>query len=183
MITKQRQVRFASSRLQLTQASDKSLPGSKISYGTEAGKILDIRVLDKDLRETAAFLAGDTMVIQVQIQVDPGVKNSNIRLVLRDQRGYSIYGTDTQTLGVKPALDENYQATICFSLSPVLAPGSYSFVARLDDFITTTINLLLDKQVGVGAFEIIENKAKFFGIVDLQATAYQSTSTVEKRET
>ena len=32
----------------------------------EAGQILDVRILDKEFRETAAFLACDTIVIRIQ---------------------------------------------------------------------------------------------------------------------
>jgi hypothetical protein len=143
---------------------------------------VDVCILDKEFRESVAFLAGDRIVIRIQVRVDPNVKIPNVGFILRDQRGYNIYGTDTQKLGVKLELDENHQATVLYTLSPVLAPGSYSFVVRLDDYTTPKINMLLDKQVGVGAFQVIENKTKFFGIVNLKAEAYQDMPEREKRD-
>jgi lipopolysaccharide transport system ATP-binding protein len=182
MITKQRQVQFASTKFQLMQKSEPGLLGPKIRFGSEAGHIVDVRILDKEFRESVAFLAGDRIVIRIQVQVDPNVKIPNVGFILRDQRGYNIYGTDTQKLGVKLELDENHQATVLYTLSPVLAPGSYSFVVRLDDYTTPKITMLLDKQVGVGAFQVIENKTKFFGIVDLKAEAYQNMPECEERD-
>jgi hypothetical protein len=74
---------------------------------------------------------------------------------------------------MKLELDENCQATVFFELSPVLAPDSYSLAVRLEDYMTHKVSMLLDKQAGVCAFQVIENRAKFFGVADLRAEAYQ----------
>jgi len=180
MLMRQKQTQYASSAFRVAQKTQTSLSGAKINFGSEAGQILDVRILDKEFRETVAFLAGDTIVIRVQAKVDPNVKRPNIAFTLRDERGYTIYGTNTAELGLQPKLDENHQTTVFFSLSPVLAPGSYSLVIRLGEFMSSNISMLLDKQVGVGVFKIIENKAEFGGIVDLEAEVYQNLPQIEK---
>ncbi len=65
-------------------------------------------------------------------------------------------------------------------MSLVLAPGSYSIAVRLNCPIAFKLNLLIDKQVGVGVFKVIKNKSTFEGIVDLQAKACQNPSQMEK---
>jgi lipopolysaccharide transport system ATP-binding protein len=181
MLIRQKQTQHASSTFRVVQKTQTNLPGVKINFGSEAGQILGVRILDKEFRETAAFLAGDTIVIQIQLQVDPKVRRPSISFMLRDQRGYNIYGTDTTKLRLKLKLDENNQATVFFSLSPVLGPDSYSLAVYLVDFLTTEINMLLDKQVGVGAFQVIENKMKFRGVIDLHAQAFQDPNRVMRK--
>lgn len=180
MLMRQKQTEHASSEFQVAMKAVTKLPEAKVSFGSGAGRILDVRILDKEFRETVAFLAGDEIVIQVEAMFDAKVKKPNIGFVLRDEQGYNIYGTDMTKRGLEPKLDENNKTTVFFSLSPTLAPCSYSLVVRLEDCMSTKINMLIDKQVGVGVFKVIENKAQFSGIVDLQAKAYQSLPEIEK---
>ena len=178
MLIRQKQTEYASRRFQVVQKTQINFPEAKINFGSEAGRILEVRTLDEDLKETTAFLAGTTIVIRVKVQIDPIVKNPSIIFILRDERGYNIYGTDTEKLGLHLQLDEKNQAIVFFSLSPVLRPGSYSLVVALNDFYTPKVNMLLDKQVGVGTFYVIENKSKFLGVVDLQAKGFQNPNRI-----
>ncbi len=180
MLMRQKQTEYSNHKLKVAQKTATKLPGAKVSFGSESGQILDVKILDKELKDTVAFLAGDRIVIRIQAEIDSKIKNPNIGFVLRDDRGYSIYGTSTEAMGQTLELDENQQTTVFFILSPVLAPGSYSLVVRLGEMMTYKVSMLLDKQVGVGVFEIIENKAKFSGTVDLQAKVYLSLQEMEK---
>ena len=180
MLMKQKQTAHASDTFRVAQKTKTENSNAKINFGSEAGQIMDVRILNKELIEMTAFAAGDAIVIRIQAKVGPGVKKPNIAFTLRDERGYNLYGTDTIVQGLQLNFDENGQAIVFFSLSPVLASRSYSLVVRLEDFVTQQINLLLDKQVGVGVFQVIENKAEFTGAVDLQAKVYQSQPETEK---
>jgi hypothetical protein len=118
------------------------------------------------------------IVIRIQAQVDPKIKNPSISFILRDHRGYNIYGTSTARLRQQLTLDENNQATVFFSLSPALSPGSYSLAVSLNDSLSPEMTILLDRHVGVGAFQIIEHTAEFLGVVDLHARAFQDLNRV-----
>lgn len=176
MVMRKKETEYASNAFRVTKKTQTSLPEAKFSFGSETGQILDVSILDNELRETNAFLAGDRIVVRIQVQVDPTVKRPSIKFKLRDYQGYTVYGTDTASLGLQIVLDGNQQATIFFSLSPVLTPGSYALAISLLDYITPEVNKLLDKQVGVGIFQIIKNKAEFSGVIDLQAQAFQHTN-------
>lgn len=175
MITRRKQVQYAASTFQVRDKSQEGHLDAKIWFGSDAGKILNVLVLDGNYKETSAFLAGDTIVLRVHVQVDPNVQKPNVGFILRDQRGYNIYGTDLDKLKKKISLRENNEAVVDFILAPTLAPGTYSFVIRLEEFIARKSNMLIDKQVGVGVFRVIENKTKFFGVADLRAEARQIT--------
>ncbi len=176
MLMRQKQTEYASSEFQVVKKTVTKLPEAKVSFGSEAGQILGVRISDKEFRETVAFLAGDTIVIRVQAKFDPNVKSPSISFVLRDDRGYNLYGTGTGMQGQSLELDENNQATVFFALSPVLRPGSYSLVVNLLNYFTPDLNQLLDKQVGVGTFQIIKSEAEFFGVTDLHAQVFQDVN-------
>lgn len=173
MLIRQKQTEYASNALKIVQKTSKDLPEAKINFGCEAGQILEVNTLDKDLQETTAFLAGAPIVIRIRIRIDARVKKPSITFILRDERGYNVYGANTTELGIFLQPDENHQASILFSFSSILRAGSYSFVVALNDYYTSKVNMLLDKQVGVGPFDVIEDKSKFFGVVDLQAQGFQ----------
>ena len=126
--------------------------------------------------------AGDTIIIRIQGKVETKVKNPSIGFHLRDKRGYNIPGIDTTQLGLLLKWDENHQTTVFFSLSPVLAAGSYSLSLGLTDMTSHEVFMLLDKQVGVGVFQVIENKPQFNGTVDLKAKVYQSLPELENTD-
>jgi len=178
MLTRRKQTEHAASVFRVNRKSSGDASGAKIQFGSEAGEILNVSILNRELKETAVFLSGDTLVLSVQARFDPRVKTPRIAFMLRDQRAYGVYGTDTIRLGLQIKLDENHQATVFFSLSPFLTPGTYSFAVRLEEYWTPKVNMLLDKQAGVGIFQVIENKAKFAGVVDLGAQAYQDLNRV-----
>jgi lipopolysaccharide transport system ATP-binding protein len=178
MLIRQAQTEYASSLFSLKQRTQINFPKAKISFGSALGQILDVRILDEDFRETTAFLSGNMIVIRIQAQVDPKIKNPSISFILRDHRGYNIYGTSTARLRQQLTLDENNQATVFFSLSPALSPGSYSLAVSLNDSLSPEMTILLDRHVGVGAFQIIEHTAEFLGVVDLHARAFQDLNRV-----
>ena len=171
MLMRQKQTEYASQAFQVIKKTETKLPGAKVSFGSQAGQILDVKLLDTEFRETVAFLAGGTIVIQIQAQVDPTVTNPIIGFMLRDEDGYDIYGKNSTDLGLQIRLDAQHQATVFFSLAPILAAGTYSLVVRL---ASEKLGFLLDKQVGVGVFKVIENDYQFNGRIDLQAKGYAS---------
>jgi len=173
MLSKRKQTEHAERVFRVNRKYPLDASGTKIQFGSEAGEILKVSILNKELKETAAVLSGDTVVLAIHARFDPRVRMPKVGFMLRDQRGYNVYGTDTNRLGLQLKLDENQQVTVFFSFSPVLMSGTYSFVVRLEEFWTPKVNMLLDKQAGVGAFQVIENKTKFVGVVDLGAQAFQ----------
>jgi len=180
METRQRQARYASKSYRIFQAEGEDSSGSKIRFGSEAGKILNINTLDRDRKDSAVFWSGDTIVLSVKVQVDSKVKTPRVAFTLRDQRGYSVYSIDTVRLGLQLELNGNNQAVVFFSFSPVLAPGSYSFAVRIEEYWSPKFNMLLDKRVGVGVFQVIQKDRDFGGIVDLQAKAFQSIPEIDR---
>lgn len=180
LLMRQKQTEHANSTFKVTTKAESSLPEAKVSFGSIAGKILDVKILNKEFEETVALIAGEQIFIRIVAKIDSTATKPNISFMLRDQRGYNIYGTSTSKLGSVLEFDKNNQTTVIFAFSPVLAPGSYSLAVRIDEFQTSKTNLLIDKQVGVGAFRVIENRDKFAGVIDLRARVFQKTDEIIK---
>jgi len=178
----QKQTERAPSIFRVVQKTQTPLSGAKVSFGSETGQILDIKILDNNGRETATLQAGDTIVIQIQAKVNCDVKNPSIGFMLRDNRGSHIYGINTVDLGLQLKWDENHQTLVYFSLSPILAERSYSLAVWLSCETSHHVPVLLDKHTGVGVFEIIANDSPVIGVVDLQAKAHHSFPELEQHE-
>jgi lipopolysaccharide transport system ATP-binding protein len=181
MLVRQKQAQYANKVFRVEPKSPADGQEAKTGFGTKAGSILDVSVMDIKFTRTAAFLAGDQIVICIHACVDAQVKNPNIAFMLRDQRGYNIYGVDTAGFGLELQKDENGRMRVFFSFSPVLAPGSYSLVIRLEEYSISNDYLLIDKQVGVGSFQVIENGNNFLGAVNLYAQAFQDVNKFVKQ--
>jgi len=171
MLMRQQQTQNAPRAFQVARKKATTFPDAKASFGSPAGQILDVTVLDKEFRETAAFLAGDTIVIRIRATFDSLVQNPDIAFLLRDDRGYNIYGTSMAMLKQPLEWDEHNMATASISLAPVLRAGSYSLTVSLRDYYSRGNHTLLDKQVGTGTFQIIEHHREFLGVIDLDAQA------------
>lgn len=173
MLIRKKQTELATSIFKVSQKTSGSNQDAKIRFGAEAGQILEVATLDKDGKEINAFLAGDTITIRIKIKVSPQVQKPSVTFLLRDERGYNVYGIDTTTLRMQIDLDEQNTGTAYFTFSPILRAGSYSLTVALNYAYTAKVNMLLDKQVGISPFYVIENKSKFLGVVDLKAKVFQ----------
>lgn len=176
LLMRQKQTKYASSMFQVLQKTSGSLPEAKINFGSGAGQILEVTTLDDDFNPTTAFLAGTPIIIRIKARVGAVIKKPAIIFLLRDERGYNVYGTNTSELGLNLQPNDSDEVTAFFTLSATLRAGSYSLVVELADRYTSRVNMLIDKQVGVGPFHVIESKSKFLGVVDLQAQGFLKPS-------
>ena len=173
LLARQRQTEYAEQEFRVRRKSESKLQEASISFGSDAGQIREVQVLDAQSRETSAFLCGTSITIRIRARVGTSVRRPSISIILRDQRGYNLYGTSTAMQGQILRPDSEGRVTVNFKFSPQLREGSYSLVVSLDDFLTPKVHTLLDRQVGVGAFQVIEGPTPFLGIVDLKAQAHQ----------
>lgn len=135
----------------------------------KAGEIVTVRVLNSSLKENFSFQYGEDLFVQITARLKKPVKHPSIAIILRDQRGYNIYGTSTGMQNHQLSFPDNHTITIYFSFPLKLREGSYSFVVSLDDYISLDLLQVIDRHSGLGAFEILKGTKDFLGVVDLQA--------------
>lgn len=180
LLARQRQTEHAEQEFRVRGKPNSKLQEARISFGSDAGQILEVAVCDAQGRATSAFPCGAPVTIRIRARVGAAVRRPNISIILRDQRGYNLYGTSTALQGQSLNPDGQGRITVRFQFSPRLREGSYSLAVSLDDFLTLKLHTLLDRQVGVGAFQVIEGTAPFLGIVDLQAQAFQEQESLQE---
>lgn len=168
MLVRQRQTQNAPQEFKVVEKKDCSL--SKIGFGSEKGQILDVSVLDKNFERVIAVKYGDLIHLRVSAFFDQAIKNPNVEMMLRDETGYFLYGIDTVRRGMILNLTaKNGRVDILFSFFCIFVPSTYSFSIRLEEFFTPEVNLLLDKKVGVGTFQVVGGNTKFLGKINLDA--------------
>ena len=135
----------------------------KARFASKKGEVLAVSVLDHELNRS--FVTGDVIRVQVACQLhEPGVTPS-IVLILRDVRGYNIYGLKASCDQLHNTSDGQVNAV--FEMPLQLAEGHYSFTVRLENAKTDTINYLLDKHVGICGFTVSDPQKDFLGGVNL----------------
>jgi len=138
---------------------------SAVRFESDKGKISGF--------EVASDAAGSVICSgkQVEIRVKIKLYESNVRpsvsVILRDFRGYNIYGLRALlSLGQLRSLS-NMEYEAIFYMPLALADGNYSFTVRLEDARTEKVSEVLDKRVGMCEFIISSEKKDFLGAVNL----------------
>lgn len=148
---------------------------TNVSFGTSSGSILEVHILDKEFERTNTFKSGETIIIQIRARMSSLLKNPSISFTLRDHKGYPIYGTSTAEQNVQLNLNDQEETEVFYSLSPLLASGTYSLAVRLLDCKSRQVNLLIDKVGGIGVFTIIEDNQQYHGCINLNAKVIHKT--------
>lgn len=139
--------------------------GSAVRFGSEKGEISAVDVKTPSGKYIVA--TGDEVTVTVGGRiVDPEVTPA-VSLVLRDVRGYNLYGLTALAAkgGVEIGAEGSFTAR--FTVPLHLAKGQYSFTVRLEDHRTDRISTLLDKHVGVCRIAVEGAPRQFLGAVNL----------------
>lgn len=136
---------------------------AKARFASKEGEILSVEVLGHEAERS--FATGDTIRVKIVCKLHELKLTPAIILILRDARGYNIYGLKARTEFLRQTQDGCVSAE--FEIPLHLAEGSYSFTVRLENTKTDTINYLLDKHVGICGFTVSDSQKGFLGGVNL----------------
>ena len=144
-----------------------ALNGDKgISFGSQSGRILSVEMGSGETCKQY-FQTGDRVWVKVTAQVSKNIHNPRFALVVRDQRGYNLFGYDNVSANISLLPDNNGVLHGIFRFSCLLREGEYSLTLRLDDYQSEAANLILDKQVNAINFKVLTDQKRFYGVVDL----------------
>lgn len=114
--------------------------------------------------------SGEIATIDVSGRLDEGaerLRNPTVVVVLRDVRGYNLYGLSANVEGGLAILGNEFR--VRFEIPVALASGHYTVTVRLEDRRSSTVFRLVDKKVGVCAFQVDASRSRpFWGTVDLK---------------
>jgi lipopolysaccharide transport system ATP-binding protein len=149
------------------------LPRAKIRFGAEGGWIERVKLLDASGQETCFLHGEDPLRLEILALSGPEASELFISLVLRDQRGVNICGASSDRLGLALKADEKGRVRVIFTLRLRLNPGSYSFLVRFQGRKQLDNRYLIEKQAGVGVFEVLGDRKDAVGILDAEAEVEQ----------
>lgn len=141
-------------------------------HATESGNVrfkgarghIDTVKIDQ-LPGAQGFRSGERVTVSVSgILVEADIKPS-ISVMLRDLRGFNIYGI--KAFADKVVLADDLSFSVSFSIPLNLATGQYSLTVKLEDSRTKHISTMLDKHVGVCHFSVENTDDEFLGVVNL----------------
>lgn len=137
------------------------------SFGNQLGHIIHISMGSGEC-EKQHFQSGERVWLKVVAHIDPSVRKPRLAMVIRDEKGYNLFGYDSEVLGEKSLHpDAEGRVNGMFLFTCRLQPGNYSVTMRLEDFQTESLNILLDKQINAICFKVLSDKKQFYGVVNL----------------
>jgi lipopolysaccharide transport system ATP-binding protein len=141
--------------------------GEGIAFGTDQGRIVEAVFLDTGgLR--SCYANGDEIRIRVAVEFLGSIKNPCVSIVIMDRRMIPLSGKVRAVANGKPVSGNARRATLIFSLRSGFAPDAYYVTVRLEERVTDSAMLLIDKQVGLLSFDVVKGKGGgFLGMVDL----------------
>lgn len=144
--------------------------GAGPRFEGQRGSIQEVTIEQPDAT-AGEFPSGTSLLVRVAGQVSDPVVLPAVVLMLRDVRGYNLYGLLASAARGQVAVDADGGFHCRFRLPLRLAEGRYSFTVRLEDRRTSQIAPVLDKHVGVCHFRVVDAAPGLLGSVDLGGEA------------
>lgn len=142
---------------------------SGMRFGGDKGQILAVKLGSGD-EERNHFAPGDKVWLDVEAEVAPDVRRPRLAMVVRDLRGYNLFGFNTVYAKCPLKPDERGRIRGRFHFNCDLQIGDYSITVRIEDYISETANVLLDKQINAATFKVMAKEKTFEGVVNLDGS-------------
>lgn len=141
-----------------------------IAFGTEQGHVTRAVFTQTGGTQTACT-TGDILEIEAEVEYDATIKHPSVSLVVCDYRMIELTGRYI-SLQRRAAENEVERATVRFAFRAELNSGNYFITLRLEERISETNLIPIDKQVGALSFNVIRPPhAQFIGAVCLPIDA------------
>jgi lipopolysaccharide transport system ATP-binding protein len=160
------QVRTASSLGRVT--AKPSVGGAKgIAFGTGQGKIVEARFRNT-AGQSSAYTAGEAVEIEVTAEFDRSVQAPSLSILIQDRRLIPIAGKICPLPEGEIEGESTRRLSVAYSFPALLAQGIYFVTLRLENRLTRSTLMPIDKQVGALSFEVIRPQTDdFLGLVEL----------------
>jgi len=137
-----------------------------MAFGTEEGHILSA-VFTNTEGGFSSYMQGEEICIRVTSKVGVTVEHPTLSVIVQDRRMMEIGGAFF-SIDAKDIEDGWRLAETTVRWPASLAGGRYSLTLRLESREDERHFMPIDKQVGALTFEVLEEKQRFLGVVDLK---------------
>jgi lipopolysaccharide transport system ATP-binding protein len=140
-----------------------------LRFGSNKGAIDSVRIGAAG-EQRNLFAGSERVWVEVRAHVAPEVRRPRLAMVVRDLKGYNLFGYNTTVAecDLKPDADGYIGGRFGFACS--LKAGYYSIMVRLDDWISDKLSVTLDRQPNAATFQVLAKRVPFDGVVDLEGT-------------
>lgn len=143
-----------------------------IAFGTAQGRVIRAFFIDTGGPQSA-YATGDSISVEIEVEHDDSVNNPAVSLIVCDYRLIELSG---RYICITP----NYNAqgfarsSVRFTFPAALNNGNYFLTVRLEERISDSNLMPIDKQVGALSFNIIRPaNTHFIGMFQLPIVASQ----------
>lgn len=138
-----------------------------VAFGTNQGRIVSAQFVETD-STNALFSTGDPIRIRIELEFDETIARPAVTILLYDQRMVEIGGKYFLVRQDRAMLNQAGRTTLEVVLRTNLNNGSYFLTLRLEDRLSDSQMLPVDKQVGALSFRVVRPANRhFLGLMDL----------------
>jgi lipopolysaccharide transport system ATP-binding protein len=146
-----------------------------MAFGTDEGHISAAQFTSTG-QMFSSYRHGDDVEIHVQARLHASIARPNVSLTIQEARLLVISGANF-AMQCGPIEDGWYEASVAARFPARLAAGRYHVTLKLMNGLTEETSQLIEKQVGLLAFDVLPNNKNFLGLVDLGLERIDSVST------
>ncbi|MBP7216035.1 MAG: ABC transporter ATP-binding protein [Candidatus Omnitrophica bacterium] len=149
----------------------KNIGGVKNSaFGTHEGQI--VRVSFADGLPQGTFRVGEKVTVEVTVALKDSVKRPRLSFYVQNRQLFHVGGV--QVYGAARDSQSSYHLVFVFSFFAHLAPGAYFITLVLQNQLSDSDIIVIEKQVAALSFDIMSiGQTPFLGTVDLKVLACQ----------
>lgn len=143
--------------------------GAGIAFGTDEGRVLSACFTTTGGHH-CSYVHGEEIGLRIAAAFCESVSKPGITLTIQDSRLIVISGQHFPILPRRTAEGWN-EAHLDVRFKANLSPGRYHITLKLLDGDSDETSQLIEKQVGLLAFDMLAGSANFLGTVDLELEA------------
>jgi lipopolysaccharide transport system ATP-binding protein len=154
-------------RMLADAAGSAPTPAPILSPASGRGEILSVEI-GAGSEQRASFREGERVWVDVTARLSRDLHRPRLTLIVRDIKGYRLFGLHNQHCQIELSPDASGLIRGRFWFTCNLSDGDYSVVVRLEDCLTDSLRVIVDKRLNARTFKVLADQQRFLGVVDLE---------------
>lgn len=153
-------------RLLADAAASEPTPAPAPSQASEKGEIVSVEI-GAGAERRGNFREGERVWVDVTARLSPAVQRPRLTLIVRDIKGYRLFGLHNHHCQIELSPNSAGMVRGRFFFTCNLSDGDYSVVVRLEDCLTDSLRVIIDKRLCSRTFKVVAQTPRFLGVIDL----------------
>ncbi len=139
------------------------------AFGTELGQFSKVTLTNEGI-ERDTFQTNQRATLVLSGRVSSEIKRLRVHMVVRDSNGCNLFAYNNEFAEQPIVMADNDEFECELSFNCALAADDYSITVRLDEMHSKLENSLIEKQVNVIQFSVVNDAQKFNSRFDLNGS-------------